>query len=167
VAPTGDWQWAPWDSSPATAGSADGTDTPDEGLNFVTITPMPKVWGWGDFIWLKTGEDLSLFQNGKVHFSVRTLYPGKLEFGFHTNNTKGDALLVVDPANNAYGYKNDGTWAHVAIPVTALIGTSTTVDLTNVDSALTIDDRFGNTGKASGFTATTTIDIDNVYWTQN
>jgi len=153
--------WNTWDDHGATSVGADGTDNPKEGSHYVKITPKPKSWGWGSFIWLKNGGfDLSNFKNGTLHFSVRTTYPGQLLFGFHT--ALGDALVACGSGH--YGYRNDGSWSDVSIPISVLTA-GRAVDWLHVDSGLTVADKLTDTGNASA--PATAIDIDNVYWTKN
>jgi hypothetical protein len=116
-----------------------------------------------------------------LNFSIKTTYPGKLEFGFLTGTTTAgsayDVYLAVDPANNTYGYVNDGTWRNVSIPISAITPrgamaygmtdpNKSKLDLTKVTNPLVIADRYANTGKSNNLNDRTKIYIDNVYWSK-
>ncbi|MFN7724350.1 MAG: glycosyl hydrolase family 17 protein [Rubrivivax sp.] len=169
-----------WDSGataayPQLASAAAPGDAP----NGIQITPQPKVWGWGLALGLPTtADDLSAFRaSGTLNFSIRTTYPGTLEVGFLTGTAGSaslfDVYLPLSPGQ--YGYRNDGQWHQVSIPISAIIpfgakafdnsGSPTAVlDLTKVTNPFVIADRYGTTGKAQGSNITTVIEIDGVYW---
>lgn len=175
-----------WDS-PATAYAGEGTTQEATGdsaatNHFYEIGPAPAVWGWGLILNLTNASaDLSNFAGGRLNFSIKTTYPGKLEFGFFTGAaTDGsgyDVYLAVDPASNAYGYRNDGTWRQVSIPVADIVArgakasccqnsSTSRLDLARVTSPFVIADRYGVTGKANGTNDRTKIYIDAVYWSR-
>ncbi len=176
--------WVGWDN-PATAyaGSSTLSFVTGDGPNSLEITPAPTSWGWGVIAALQTtADDLSQFAGtGKLNFSIKTTYPGKLEFGFLTGTTTAgsayDVYLAVDPANNTYGYVNDGTWRNVSIPISAITPrgamaygmtdpNKSKLDLTKVTNPLVIADRYANTGKSNNSNDRTKIYIDNVYWSK-
>jgi len=85
--------------------------------------------------------------------------------------------LTVDPANNPYGYVNDGTWRNVSIPISAITprgamaygmtdASKSKLDLTKVTNPLVIADRYEKTGKSNNSNDRTKIYIDNVYWSK-
>jgi hypothetical protein len=129
-----------------------------------------------------TSDDLSLFAtSGRLNFNVKTTYPGKIEVGFLTGTTAAgsayDVYLAIDPANNSYGYLNDGNWHAVSIPISAITpfgamaygmtdSSKSKLDLTKVTNPLVIADRYANTGKATNFGNTSKFYIDNVYWSK-
>lgn len=154
-----------------------------EGTQVVRVTPGPASWGWGFAFALSTdallAEDLSPFAAaGVLNLSIRTLYPGKLELGFMSGSNGDESaflkLLALDPAANAYGYRNDGQWHTLRIPLADLKGERafgmqvSTLDMSRVTQPLVIADRYATTGKTAGFAgATAVIDLDAVYWTPN
>ena len=141
------------------------------------ITPAPKDWGWGFFLNLANLEDLSNFNNasGKLNFSIKSTYAGKLEIGFFTGttatNTGADVYLPI--ASGEYGYVNDGPWHNVSIPVSAIAAkaapayaqpATVTLNMAKVSNAFVIADRYAITGNSAG--STTKIGIDNIYWSK-
>jgi len=182
--PTESPLWVGW-NSPATAYAGASTlgyatgDAP----NSLEITPAPASWGWGMIAALvTTADDLSQFSaSGRLNFSVKTTYPGKIEVGFLTGTTAAgsayDVYLAIDPANNSYGYLNDGNWHNVSIPISAITpsgamafgmtdASKSRLDLTKVTNPLVIADRYANTGKSQNLGNTTKLYIDNVYWSK-
>jgi hypothetical protein len=184
VRPTESILWVGWDS-PATAyaGSSTLSFATGDGPNALEITPAPTSWGWGMIAALQTtADDLSQFAaTGSLNFSIKTTYPGKIEIGFLTGTTTSgsayDVYLPVDPANNPYGYVNDGNWHNVSIPISAITPrgamaygmtdpNKSKLDLTKVTNPLVIADRYATTGKATNLNDRTKIYIDNVYWSK-
>ena len=184
VRPSESILWVGWDN-PATAyaGSSSISFATGDGPNSLEITPAPTSWGWGMIAALQTSaDDLSQFATtGSLNFSIKTMYPGKIEFGFLTGTTTAgsayDVYLTVDPANNPYGYVNDGTWRNVSIPISAITprgamaygmtdASKSKLDLTKVTNPLVIADRYEKTGKSNNSNDRTKIYIDNVYWSK-
>jgi exo-beta-1,3-glucanase (GH17 family) len=184
VRPSESILWVGWDN-PATAyaGSSSLSFATGDGPNSLEITPAPTSWGWGMIAALQTSaDDLSQFATtGKLNFSIKTTYPGKIEFGFLTGTTTAgsayDVYLTVDPANNPYGYVNDGTWRNVSIPISAITprgamaygmtdASKSKLDLSKVTNPLVIADRYEKTGKSTNSNDRTKIYIDNVYWSK-
>lgn len=184
VRPTEPILWVGWDN-PATAYA--GTSTlgfaTGDGPNSLEITPAPTSWGWGVIAALQTtADDLSQFSaTGSLNFSIKTTYPGKIEIGFLTGTTAAgsayDVYLAVDPANNTYGYVNDGNWHNVSIPISAITPrgamaygmtdpSKSKLDLTKVTNPLVIADRYANTGKSANLNNRTKIYIDNIFWSK-
>ncbi len=176
--------WVGW-NSPATAYAGESTSTflPGDGPKSMEITPAPETWGWGMIAALvTTSDDLSQFAaTGRLNFSIKTTYPGKIEIGFLTGTTASgsayDVYLPIDPASNTYGYVNDGTWRTVSIPISAITpkgamafgmtdASKSKLDLTKVTNPFVIADRYATTGKATGFGNTSKFNIDNVYWSK-
>lgn len=184
VKPTESILWVGW-NSPATAYAGVSTlgFAQGDGPNSLEITPAPTSWGWGLIAALQTtSDDLSLFAtSGRLNFNVKTTYPGKIEVGFLTGTTTAgsayDVYLTIDPANNSYGYLNDGNWRTVSIPISAITpsgamaygmtdASKSKLDLTKVTNPLVIADRYANTGKATNLGNTSKFYIDNVYWSK-
>ncbi len=188
--------WYGW-NNPATATGSEktisGTDTAYEGTKYYEIQPSPGVnsppWGWGYFITLvnssnqaKYADNLSSFANGHLDFAIRTTYKGKIRVGFSTGfaseNTQTDVYLTVDPANNAYGYANDGAWHYVSIPISVISANATpsygmpntaTLNLGQVAQPFVINDLYAITGNSASTNSTPNpvIDVDDISWTQN
>ncbi|OYY60637.1 MAG: hypothetical protein B7Y51_11490, partial [Burkholderiales bacterium 28-67-8] len=100
------------DDAPPSGGVAKGLD----------IRPAPTSWGWGFFlIPTTTYTDLSSFSGGNLNFRIKTTYPGKIEVGFFTGSngakTASDVYLVLDPSVPTHGYRNDGQWHQISIPI--------------------------------------------------
>ncbi len=167
---------AAWSGDVPPSGPAKGLD----------ITPAPNPsnpYGWGFFlIPTTTYTDLSSFNtaNGRLNFSIKTTYPGKIEAGFFTgsagNSTASDVYVLLDPSVQTYGYLNDGNWHVVSIPISALVAAgqpafnmppSALPDLTKVAQPFVIADRYGRTVKTAGFTGNTSlIFVDAIYWSK-
>ena len=170
IAPTA--QWFGFDSPP-NAFAGEGTDAllAAEGTHFMEIGPAPstavgKDYGWGALSTNNTRADLSQFLNaGRLNFSIKTTYPGKLMFGFGT--TVAGAVFVVASNTNAdgYGYVNDGTWHQVSIPISAFTAAGGKFDLAKLTKAFEIADIYDKTGNASRGN-TTKVFIDAVYWSK-
>jgi exo-beta-1,3-glucanase (GH17 family) len=169
--------------SAAWAGDVPLSGTP-KGLD---IGPVPEAgpynYGWGLFlIPTTTYTDLSSFNvpSGRLNFSIKTTYPGKIEVGFFTGNagdkTASDVYLVLDPAVQTHGYRNDGDWHVISIPISELIAAgrpaydmpaSALPDLTKVAQPFVIADRYDKTGKTPNFAGKNTlIFIDSIYWSK-
>ena len=165
-------QWFGFDSPPnAFAGEGSDATLAAEGLHFMEIGPAPnaavgKDYGWGALTVTNPARvDLSQFQTGgRLNFSVKTTYPGKLMFGFGT--PLAGAVFVVASNTNAdgYGYVNDGNWHQVSIPISAFTAAGGKFDLTKVTNTLVVADIYDKTLNAKGSTAK--VFIDAVYWSK-
>ncbi len=166
--------WFGFDS-PANAFAGEGTDAAlaAEGSHFMEIGPKPstvagKDYGWGVLTVNKANSgraDLNQFlANGKLNFSVKTTYPGKLMFGFGT--AQAGAVFVVASNTNAdgYGYVNDGQWHRVSIPIPAFTAAGGKFDLRRLTEAFVVADVYDKTGNAKG--SETKVFIDAVYWSR-
>ena len=166
-------QWFGFDTPPnAFVGEGDDPAGAAEGRRFLEIGPAPSTvtgrdYGWGVLnVTAPVRTDLSQFQaGGRLNFSIRTTYPGKLMFGFVT--AQAGAVFVVASNTNAdgYGYINDGTWRQVSIPISAFTAPGNSFDLRRVTNALVVADiyeRSGNTARGD----TTRVFIDNVFWSR-
>jgi exo-beta-1,3-glucanase (GH17 family) len=165
-------QWFGFDSPPnAFAGEGSDAALAAEGLQFMEIGPAPstavgKDYGWGVLtVTTPPRVDLSQFQaSGRLNFSIKTTYPGKLMFGFGT--TQAGAVFVVASNTNAdgYGYVNDGNWHQVSIPLSAFTAPGNSFDLSRVTNTFVIADIYDKTLNAKG--STTKVFIDGVYWSK-
>ena len=170
IAPAANWFGF---DSPANAFSGEGSDATlaAEGLRFREIGPAPstatgKDYGWGMLtVTTPPRVDLSQFAaSGKLNFSIKTTYPGKLMFGFGTK-LAGAAFVVASNTNaDGYGYINDGTWRRVSIPISAFAAAGGKFDLTKVTNTLVVADIYDKTGNVRG--STTKVYIDAVYWSK-
>lgn len=172
--PSGATTWTPWDN-PATATGTLLDGDAAEGQQAIQIDPAPKSWGWGFFLGLSKADDLSAFNaaDGYLNFSVKTLYPGKLEVGFFTgSNADGtgvDVYLAIAPGE--YGYQNDGAWHAVSVPIRTIAARATpaygqpataTLNMAQVSAGFVIADRYGVTGNAGG--SSEPVLVDKIYW---
>ncbi len=165
-------QWFGFDN-PANAFVGVGNDATlaAEGAGFLEIGPAPstavgKDYGWGALnVTTPPRVDLSQFAtSGRLNFSIKTTYPGKLMFGFGT--PLANAVFVVASNTNAdgYGFVNDGTWRQVSIPLSAFTAAGGKFDLSKVTNTLVVADIYDKTGNAKG--STTKVYIDNIYWSK-
>jgi hypothetical protein len=160
-------QWFGFDSPP-NAFAGEGVDAllAAEGTRFMEVGPAPSDYGWGVLTTNNTRADLSQFQAaGRLNFSIRTTYPGKLMFGFGTASS--GAVFVVASNTNAdgYGYVNDGNWHRVSIPISAFTAAGNSFDLGRVTNAIVIADiydRTGNTARGN----TSKVFVDDVHWSK-
>jgi exo-beta-1,3-glucanase (GH17 family) len=165
-------QWFGFDTPPnAFAGLGSDAALAAEGARFMEIGPAPstavgKDYGWGMLtVTAPPRVDLSAFRaSGRLNFSIKTTYPGKLMFGFGT--PVAGAVFVVASNSNAdgYGYVNDGTWRRVSIPISAFADAGGRFDLTKVTNTLVVADIYDKTLNTRG--STTKVFIDAVYWSK-
>jgi exo-beta-1,3-glucanase (GH17 family) len=165
-------QWFGFDTPPnAFVGQGNDATLAAEGAGFLEIGPAPSTvtgqdYGWGALnVTSPLRADLSQFQaGGRLNFSIKTTYPGKLMFGFGT--AQAGAVFVVASNTNAdgYGFVNDGTWRRVSIPISAFTAPGNNFDLRRVTNALVVADIYERTGNAKG--STTKVFIDNVFWSK-
>lgn len=167
-------QWFGFDSPPnAFVGEGNDAALAAEGARFLEIGPAPstavgKDYGWGALsVSNPVRTDLSQFQaTGRLNFSIKTTYPGKLMFGFGTSPV--GAVFVVASNTNAdgYGYVNDGTWRRVSIPISAFTAPGNVFDLRRVTNALVVADIYERTGNTTARGSTAKVYIDNVFWSK-
>ena len=166
-------QWFGFDSPPnAFAGQGTDATLAAEGTHFMEIGPAPstatgKDYGWGALTTTNSTASLRQFlTSGKLNFSIKTTYPGKLQFGFGT--TVAGAVLVVASNTNAdgYGYINDGNWHQVSIPISAFTAAGAKFDLNKVTNSFVIADIYAQTGNTASRGSTTKVFIDAVYWSK-
>lgn len=166
-------QWFGFDSPPnAFAGEGNDATLAAEGTHFMEIGPAPstatgKDYGWGALTTNNTRADLSQFlASGRLNFSIKTTYPGKLMFGFGT--PLSGAVFVVASNTNAdgYGYINDGSWHAVSIPIAAFTAAGGKFDLTKLTNAFVVADIYDKTGNTASRGSTTKVFIDAVYWSK-
>lgn len=167
--------WIGWDNPWTAAFETVSTDT-YEGAESMKITPVPKVWGWGGLLEIKSPDDLTAFKDtGYLNFAIKTTYAGKLEVGFLTGlAVDNDACDVYLPISSGqYGYVNDGSWHLVSIPIADItpkaapaygMPNTAMLNMAKVSNAFVIADRYATTGNTAG--ATTPIYIDKIYWSK-
>jgi exo-beta-1,3-glucanase (GH17 family) len=156
--------------------NTDSTDGPQS----LRITPKPMDWGWGMTLAISDHpDDLSQFDtaSGRLNFSIKTTYPGKIEVGFLTGTAADSSLYdvywVLEPGQ--YGYQNNGQWQQVSIPITQIKtggapaygmqnSSAAVLDLTRVTNPFVIADRFAKTGKADQ--SQTPLEVDAIFWSK-
>lgn len=165
-------EWFGFDNPPnAFTGEGNDATFAFEGPKFMEIGPAPstevgKDYGWGALTFTGTRVDLNQFaETGRLNFSIKTTYPGKLMFGFGTTAT--GAVFVVADNNNAdgYGYRNDGQWQQVSIPIKDFVAAGGVFDLTKVTNTLVIADIYDRTGNTARGDKTKVF-IDAVFWSK-
>jgi exo-beta-1,3-glucanase (GH17 family) len=174
--------WNAWDNGvTARYPEVNSDSAPTDVGKSIEITPVPASWGWGLALQLPlTAEDLSNFPStGKLNFSIKTTYPGKIEIGFFTGSTTigsgYDVYLAI--ASGEYGYVNDGAWHTVSIPISAITPKGamafgmtdpaiSKLDMSKVTAPFVIADRYAVTGKAQNANTTSKINVDGVYWSK-
>jgi exo-beta-1,3-glucanase (GH17 family) len=167
-------RWFGFDTPPnAFAGEGSDAALAAEGTHFMEIGPVPstavgKDYGWGALtVTTPARADLSQFlTGGRLNFSIKTTYPGKLMFGFGT--TQAGAVFVVASNTNAdgYGYVNDGSWHQVSIPISAFTAAGAKFDLSKLTNALVVADIYDKTGNIAIKGNTTKVFVDAVYWSK-
>jgi len=165
---TNDLRWDPFANSYSPQVNTDSA--PGDGRQSIEITPNPLNYGWGVLYQSPGGNssDLSGFDNGgTLHVSIKTSYTGKLEIGFSTDTddrSGAEAFLQISPGDG-YGYRNDGVWCDVSIPISAFKAVNGKLDLRYVLSRFMIADRYKFTGNTDR-TQNTKVLIDNIYWSK-
>jgi hypothetical protein len=152
----------------------------NDGPNSLQITPKPLVWGWGMTLAISDHpDDLSQFDtaSGRLNFSIKTTYTGKIEVGFLTGTAADSSLYdvywVLEPGR--YGYQNNGRWQQVSIPIQQIKtagapahgmqnSSAAVLDLTKVTNPFVIADRFAKTGKADQ--SQTPLEVDAIFWSK-
>jgi hypothetical protein len=165
-------QWFGFDSPPnAFVGEGNDATLAAEGARFMEIGPAPstavgKDYGWGALtVTVPPRVNLGQFQaTGRLNFSIKTTYPGKLMFGFGTAPVGAVFVVASNTNTDGYGYVNDGTWRKVSIPLSAFTAAGGKFDLTKVTNTLVVADIYEQTGNAKG--STTKVYIDAVYWSK-
>jgi len=158
-----------FDSDSVSAPEATAAPGSGDGTSYIAITPRPKIYGWGflnqSATTPATTANLSGFAGGTLRFSVRTLYPGKIEIGISSDTADRnlqEAYLQI--GNGDYGYCNSGVWCTVSIPLAAFQAANPKLDLSLIQSRFIIADRYSFTGKAQNSNITTPVNIDAVAW---
>jgi hypothetical protein len=161
--------WFGWDNPPnAFAGDVPVSGGSGESALYKEVAPVPSVYGWGMLAASGASADLSQFlSTGRLNFSVRTTYGGKLEVGFISGSGGAYASVTLSNTNaDGYGFLNDGQWHAVSVPISAMtVKPSGAFDLTKVSDPFVISDRYDITGNTNRG-ATTKIDIDAVFWSK-
>ena len=161
--------WDPFGST----GYADDSSTaaPGDGSTSFAITPNPQDFGWGLFLYSRTGvtENLSAFAaSGKLNFSVKSdSYPGQIEIGISTDTEDRDiqeAFVRVGPGD--FGYCNTNNWCQVSIPISAFLAANPKLDLSLVSFRFVIADRYSFTGKPLNTSGLPKIRVDGIHWSK-
>jgi exo-beta-1,3-glucanase (GH17 family) len=126
------------------------TFAPGDASHSIEITPTPKDYGWG-LLWQSAGavtENLSAYAaTGTVNFSIKTTYAGKIEIGLASDTTdRAGAEAYLQIASGQYGYRNNGEWVQVSIPLAAFKAANPQLDLSLVTLRFIIADRWAQTG---------------------
>lgn len=169
-----------WESGTTAQASTISNSGSSDGSESIQITPKPLVWGWGMTLAISENpDDLSQFDTatGRLNFSIKTTYPGKIEVGFLTgtaaDNSLYDVYLVLEPGQ--YGYQNNGQWQQVSIPIQHIKASgapafgmqnspAAVLDLTKVTNPFVIADRFDKTRNT--VKSQIPIEVDAIFWSK-
>ena len=170
IRPTG-LRFDAFDSDSVSAPESTALPGSGDGSAYIALTPQPKVYGWGflnqSATTPVTTANLSGFSGGSVRFSVRTLYPGKIEVGISSDTADRNVQeAYVQIGNGDHGYCNNGSWCNVSIPLSAFQAVNPKLDLSLILSRFIIADRYSFTGKAQNSNITTPIGVDAIYWSR-
>ncbi len=126
------------------------TFAPGDAGRSIEITPTPKDYGWG-MLWQSAGattENLSGYAaTGTVNFSIKTTYAGRIEIGLASDTVdRAGAEAYLQIASGQYGYRNNGEWVQVSIPLAAFKAANPQLDLSLVSLRFIIADRWAQTG---------------------
>ena len=142
------------------------TFAPGDASHSIEITPTPKDYGWG-LLWqsaIAKSENLSGFAaSGTVNFSIKTTYAGKIEVGISSDTVdRVGAEAYLQIASGQYGYRNNGEWVQVSIPLAAFVAANPKLDLSLVLSRFVIADRWAITGNLAR-TGLPLLYLDGIY----
>ncbi len=159
-----------FDGTTAPRNLADGS-TSAEGSVSMAITPAPRDYGWGllyNPVTLRSTVNLSQFATtGRVNFSIKSNYPGKIEVGLSTLTAEGDTKEVfLQIGVGDYGYCNNDSWCQVSIPLQAFVAKNLGIDFRLVLNPFYIADRYSLTGKALNSNITTRLNIDGIFYSR-
>jgi exo-beta-1,3-glucanase (GH17 family) len=126
------------------------TFAPNDGGHSIEITPTPKDYGWG-LLWqsaVGATENLSAYAaTGTVNFSIKTTYEGRIEIGIASDTVdRAGAEAYLQIASGQYGYRNNGEWVQVSIPLAAFKAANPKLDLSLVTLRFIVADRWAQTG---------------------
>ena len=126
------------------------TFAPNDGGHSIEITPTPKDYGWG-LLWqsaVGATENLSAYAaTGTVNFSIKTTYEGRIEVGIASDTVdRAGAEAYLQIGSGQYGYRNNGEWVQVSIPLSAFKAANPKLDLSLVTLRFIIADRWAQTG---------------------
>lgn len=101
----------------------------------IEISTGTGPW-WGCAIEVEgvTGEDLSLFEDGLIHFEIKGATLSSFDLGIQTGSyTLGDQVNHFIPFNTPQGYALSSNWTTYSIPINSIIKQG---ELSNVTSLL-------------------------------
>ena len=162
-------RWDAFDGTTAAYPEVSTDAAPGDGSHSIEITPNPASYGWGLLLQsptATTGNFSAFAASGKLNFSIKTTYPGKIEIGLISDTVNRDgAEAFLQIANGQYGYSNSGGWSQVSIPLKDFVAANPKLDLSLVLSRFVIADRFAKTGnfQTSGLPK---LNIDAIYWSK-
>ena len=163
-----DMWWDAFDGNSAVYQTNSPEFLPADAPNGLKVTPAPKDYGWGLLFHSRSGitENLSAFEaSGRLNFSVKTDYIGKIKIGISTDTyDRAGAEAYVVLANGDNGYCNNGSWCNVSIPLSAFKAANPKIDFQYVLTRFTIADIYKDTGNTPG--QTKVINLDSIYWSK-
>jgi exo-beta-1,3-glucanase (GH17 family) len=157
-----------WDPFVKTFWQPVANPAPGDGAESYEIDPRPEVWGWGMLYQSRDNvtANLSNFAGGRLNFSLKTTYAGKLEIGISSQTEAEDPVeAYVQIENGRYGYCNTGEWCAVSIPLQDFVAVNPRIDLRMVLSRFVLADRYEFTGNAPNASPPKIL-MDGVYWSR-
>ncbi len=162
----GGLRWDAFDGFTVVAPEVNNDAAPNDGTRSLRLTTNPAPYGWGFLRQSGTGatDNLSGFANGHLVFSIKTTYAGKIEIGMGSDTVNRDgAEVFLQIGNGDYGYRNNGQWVQVSIPLRDFVAKNPKLDLSLIRSRFIIADRWEVTGNFAR-TGLPPLSLDGIYW---
>lgn len=156
IANWGDQTVGVWDGGTQLKG--DYKVSPFEGANswMVTFQPTQTASAWG-FVSTPNPEDMSAWIGGTMHIAVKGTVTS-LGVTMASADQIAGMSHKVNIADPAYGYKPDGQWHDITIPLSAFTGTD--LSQVNVYCGLAYPDETDT----NAFSSSLFYQVDDIYW---
>ncbi len=82
--------------------------------------------------------DISEYASGFFNIAVKSDSDGTILFRFQTNSTSNKAIISFNAVDELYGFKRDGEWHKLKIPMADFIANNANIDLTAVSDLLVL-----------------------------
>lgn len=138
------------------------TTAPYEGTkNFQLLYNGTSSYVHGIFIARNTANtgDVSIDLSSYSYYNVAIKTVSVAPFYIRMRGNAITAKVLIDPASNAYGFKNDGNWHFMSIPIADFIPESGTFSLTSVSEVFVLR----SNAAASLVGTTNDFEFDNIY----
>jgi len=116
--------------STITEGTYEGT----EALRF--STDISKDWAMASVKPVTTTVDISAYANGYYNLAVKSTSDGAIDFQLRSAGQK--AFISFDVVSEKYGFKRDGEWHFISIPIADFKANNANIDLTKVTDILVL-----------------------------